>query len=209
MKNSRIVHLNSHTEHTFLNVTNNVHNLFERIKSLKQPAVAMTDHGNMFGAVEFYREAMSHGVKPIIGCEIYVAPTSRFEKKGVDKGAKEYNNHLILLAMNKEGYRNLCKLVSLGYMEGFYYKPRIDKELLKELNGGLIALSACLQGEVSQALSGGNIERAKAAAETYASIFKDRYYVEIQDNKLPEQEKVWGCLSKHQVLVLGKDGQAC
>jgi DNA polymerase III subunit alpha len=133
---------------------------------------------------------MSHGVKPIIGCEIYVAPTSRFEKKGIDKGPKEYNNHLILLAMNREGYRNLCKLVSLGYMEGFYYKPRIDKELLKELNGGLIALSACLQGEVSQALSGGNIERAKAAAESYLSTFNDRYYIEIQDNKLPEQEKV-------------------
>ena len=133
---------------------------------------------------------MSHGIKPIIGCEIYVAPTSRFEKKGVDKGPKEYNNHLILLAMNKEGYRNLCKLVSLGYMEGFYYKPRIDKELLRELNGGLIALSACLQGEVCQALSAGNVEKAKGAAETYASIFTDRYYIEIQDNKLAEQEKL-------------------
>ena len=119
-------------------------------RRMKQPAVAMTDHGNMFGAIEFYREAMSHGIKPIIGCEIYVAPTSRFEKKGVDKGPKEYNNHLILLAMNNEGYRNLCKLVSLGYMEGFYYKPRIDKELLREFNGGLIAFSACLQGEVSR-----------------------------------------------------------
>ena len=150
----------------------------------------MTDHGNMFGAIEFYREAISHGIKPIIGCEIYVAPTSRFEKKGVDKGPKEYNNHLILLAMNNEGYRNLCKLVSLGYMEGFYYKPRIDKELLKEFNGGLIALSACLQGEVSQALNYGNYEKAKAAAEQYASIFGDRYYIEIQDNKLAEQEKV-------------------
>ncbi len=157
---------------------------------MNQPAVAMTDHGNMFGAIEFYREAMSHGIKPIIGCEIYVAPTSRFEKKGVDKGPKEYNNHLILLAMNNEGYRNLCKLVSLGYMEGFYYKPRIDKELLKEFNGGLIALSACLQGEVSQALNYGNYEKAKAAAEQYASIFGDRYYIEIQDNKLAEQEKV-------------------
>jgi len=190
MEHSRFVHLHCHTEYSLLDGANKVDKLFERIKSLKQPAVAMTDHGNMFGAVEFYREAMSHGVKPIIGCEIYVAPTSRFEKKGVDKGPKEYNNHLILLAMNKEGYRNLCKLVSLGYMEGFYYKPRIDKELLKELNGGLIALSACLQGEVSQALSGGNIERAKAAAESYLSMFNDRYYIEIQDNKLPEQEKV-------------------
>src|SRR5256712_913946 len=190
MEHSRFVHLHCHTEYSLLDGANRVDILFARIKSLKQPAVAMTDHGNMFGAVEFYRHAMSHGIKPIIGCEIYVAPASRFERKGVDKGPKEYNNHLILLAMNKEGYRNLCKLVSLGYMEGFYYKPRIDKELLKELNGGLIALSACLQGEVSQALAGGNIERAKAAAESYLSMFDDRYYIEIQDNKLPEQEKV-------------------
>jgi DNA polymerase III subunit alpha len=190
MEHSRFVHLHCHTEYSLLDGANKVDKLFERIKALKQPAVAMTDHGNMFGAVEFYREALSHGIKPIIGCEIYVAPTSRFEKKGVDKGPKEYNNHLILLAMNREGYRNLCKLVSLGYMEGFYYKPRIDKELLRELNGGLIALSACLQGEVSQALSAGNMERARNAAENYAAIFGDRYYIEIQDNKLAEQEKV-------------------
>ena len=190
MEHSRFVHLHCHTEYSLLDGANKIDKMFERIKALKQPAVAMTDHGNMFGAVEFYREAMSQGIKPIIGCEIYVAPTSRFERKGVDKGPREYNNHLILLAMNKEGYRNLCKLVSLGYMEGFYYKPRIDKELLKELNGGLIALSACLQGEVSQALSAGNSEKAKAAAESYLSIFGDRYYIEIQDNKLPEQEKV-------------------
>ncbi|HET7394436.1 MAG TPA: DNA polymerase III subunit alpha, partial [Candidatus Binatia bacterium] len=190
MEHSGFVHLHCHTEYSLLDGANKVEKLFQRIKMLKQPAVAMTDHGNMFGAVEFYREAISHGIKPIIGCEIYVAPTSRFEKKGIDRGPKEYNNHLILLAMNQEGYRNLCKLVSLGYMEGFYYKPRIDKELLKELNGGLIALSACLQGEVSQALSSGNVEKAKTAAESYLSMFGDRYYIEVQDNKLTEQEKV-------------------
>ena len=200
MEHSRFVHLHCHTEYSLLDGANKVDKLFERIKALKQPAVAMTDHGNMFGAVEFYREAMSHGIKPIIGCEIYVAPTSRFEKKGVDKGPKEYNNHLILLAMNKEGYRNLCKLVSLGYMEGFYYKPRIDKDLLRELNSGLIALSACLQGEVSQALNYGVYEKAKAAAETYATIFGDRYYIEIQDNKLAEQEKV-----NRQLVELAKE----
>jgi len=190
MDQSGFVHLHCHTEYSLLDGANKVDKMFGRIHALGQAAVAMTDHGNMFGAIEFYREAHSHGVKPIIGCEIYVAPTSRFERKGVDKGPKEYNNHLILLAMNNQGYRNLCKLVSLGYMEGFYYKPRIDKDLLKELNGGLIALSACLQGEVSQALSYGNHERAKAAVEQYASIFGDRYYIEIQDNKLAEQEKV-------------------
>ena len=190
MEHSRFVHLHCHTEYSLLDGANKVDKLFERIKAHKQPAVAMTDHGNMFGAVEFYREAISHGIKPIIGCEIYVAPASRFERKGVDKGPREYNNHLILLAMNQQGYRNLCKLVTLGYMEGFYYKPRIDKELLQEFNTGLIALSACLQGEVSQALSAGHFEKAKLAAETYASIFGDRYYIEIQDNKLAEQEKV-------------------
>jgi DNA polymerase-3 subunit alpha len=200
MEHSRFVHLHCHTEYSLLDGANKVEKLFERIKAMKQPAVAMTDHGNMFGAVEFYREASSHGIKPIIGCEIYVAPTSRFEKKGVDKGPREYNNHLILLAMNNEGYRNLCKLVSLGYMEGFYYKPRIDKELLRDLNGGLIALSACLQGEVSQALNYGVYEKAKAAAETYASIFGDRYYIEIQDNKLTEQEKV-----NRQLVELAKE----
>jgi DNA polymerase-3 subunit alpha len=200
MEHARFVHLHCHTEYSLLDGANKIDKLFARIKALKQPAVAMTDHGNMFGAVEFYREAMSHGIKPIIGCEIYVAPASRFERKGVDKGPKEYNNHLILLAMNNEGYRNLCKLVSLGYMEGFYYKPRIDKDLLRELNGGLIALSACLQGEVSQALSAGNPEKARVAAETYLSMFGDRYYIEIQDNKLAEQEKV-----NRMLVELAKD----
>ncbi|MGZ8519345.1 MAG: DNA polymerase III subunit alpha [Candidatus Binatia bacterium] len=190
MDQANFVHLHCHTEYSLLDGANKVDKLFERIKGMGQPAVAMTDHGNMFGAIEFYREAKSRGIKPIIGCEIYVAPTSRFDKKGLDKGPKEYNNHLILLAMNNEGYRNLCKLVTLGYTEGFYYKPRIDKELLREFNGGLIALSACLQGEVSSALNYGNYEKAKLAVERYASIFGDRYYIEIQDNKLAEQEKV-------------------
>src|SRR5437870_12019842 len=110
MEHSRFVHLHCHTEYSLLDGANKVDKLFERIKSLKQPAVAMTDHGNMFGAVEFYREAMSHGGQPIIGCAIYVAPTSRLEQKGTDKAPKEYNNHPILLAMNKEGSRNRCKL---------------------------------------------------------------------------------------------------
>src|SRR5258706_3630196 len=170
MEHSRFVHLHCHTEYSLLDGANKVDKMFERIKALKQPAVAMTDHGNMFGAIEFYREAMSHGIKPIIGCEIYVAPTSRFERKGADKGPKEYNNHLILLAMNNEGYRHLCKLVSLGYMEGIYYKPRIDKELLGEFNGGLSALSAGLQGEVSPGRSFGTSENAKMAGESKACI---------------------------------------
>jgi DNA polymerase III subunit alpha len=190
MEHSRFVHLHCHTQYSLLDGANRIEPLLERVRDLKQPAVAMTDHGNLFGAVGFYREAVKHGVKPIIGCEIYVAPTTRFERKGVDKGNKEYNNHLILLAMNREGYRNLCKLVTLGYTEGFYYKPRVDKELLAEHSQGLIALSACLQGEVAAALSAGRPDKAREAAQTYAAIFKDRYYLEIQDNKLAEQERV-------------------
>ena len=200
MEHSRFVHLHCHTQYSLLDGANKIGALLERIKQLKQPAVAMTDHGNMFGAIEFYREAMRQGIKPIIGCEIYVAPASRFERKGVDKGNREYNNHLILLAMNLEGYRNLCKLVTAGYLEGFYYKPRVDKELLREHNRGLIALSACLQGEVAQALSAGQIEKAKSAAESYAAIFGERYYLEVQDNKLPQQEKV-----NRLILEIGKD----
>ena len=200
MEHSRFVHLHCHTQYSLLDGANKVDALLERVKQLKQPAVAMTDHGNMFGAIEFYREAMRQGIKPIIGCEIYVAPASRFERKGVDKGNREYNNHLILLAMNLEGYRNLCKLVTAGYLEGFYYKPRVDKELLREHNRGLIALSACLQGEVAQALSAGQIEKAKSAAESYTAIFGERYYLEVQDNKLPQQEKV-----NRLILEIGKD----
>ena len=200
MEHSRFVHLHCHTQYSLLDGANKIEPLLERVKRLKQPALAMTDHGNMFGAIEFYLAAMRHGIKPIIGCEIYVAPTSRFERKGVDRGNKEYNNHLILLAMNLEGYRNLCKLVTLGFMEGFYYKPRVDKELLKEHNRGLIALSACLQGEVASSLSAGQTNKAKLAAETYASIFQDRYYLEIQDNKIQEQEKV-----NRMIVELGKE----
>jgi DNA polymerase-3 subunit alpha len=149
MEHSRFVHLHCHTEYSLLDGANKVDKLFQRIKSLKQPAVAMTDHGNMFGAIEFYREAMKQGIKPIIGCEIYVAPTSRFEKKGVDKGPKEYNNHLILLAMNREGYRNLCKLVSIGYMEGSITNRESTRICLENSTAGS-SRCACLQGEVCQ-----------------------------------------------------------
>ena len=200
MEHSRFVHLHCHTQYSLLDGANKIEPLFERVRQLKQPALAMTDHGNMFGAIEFYNEAMRHGIKPIIGCEIYVAPGSRLERKGVDKGPKEYNHHLILLAMNMEGYRNLCKLVTLGFMEGFYYRPRVDKELLNQYNKGLIALSACLQGEVAQALSGGQAEKAKNVAEGYAAIFDGRYYLEIQDNKISEQEKI-----NRMLVELAKD----
>src|SRR5690349_19850694 len=200
MEHSRFVHLHCHTQYSLLDGANKVDELVERVKALKQPALAMTDHGNMFGAVEFYLEASKKGIKPIVGCEIYVAPTSRFERKGVDKGNKEYNNHLILLAMNLEGYKNLCKLVTAGFMEGFYYKARIDKEILEQHNRGLVALSASNQREVAYALNAGNVEKAKDAAQSYGRIFANRSYLEIQDSKLPEQGKV-----NRLIVELGKD----
>jgi DNA polymerase III subunit alpha len=185
------VHLHLHTQYSLLDGAIKVNALVPRVRELGMPAVAMTDHGNMFGAIDFYRRAVKEGVQPIIGCEVYVAPGNRREKRPVrgDDYESAGNFHLGLLAMNAEGYRNLCRLVTLGFTEGFYSKPRIDKQLLRELNGGLIALSGCLAGEVNQALQSGSIERARTVMEEYRAIFDDRYYVEIQDNHLPEQDR--------------------
>jgi DNA polymerase-3 subunit alpha len=185
------VHLHLHTQYSLLDGANKIKGLMPRIAAAGMPAVAITDHGNMFGAVEFSREARRHGVKPIIGCEVYVAPRSRHDKVGrSDDFEAGGNYHLILLAMNREGYRNLCRLVTTAYEEGFHYKPRIDKELMRELNGGLIALSGCLRGEISHNLLADQHERARSAAEEYATIFRDRFYVEIQDNRMDIQRKV-------------------
>src|SRR5690606_15437931 len=185
-------HLHLHTQYSLLDGANKISQLIPRVKELGMPAVAMTDHGNMFGAVEFYKTAVAHGVQPIIGCEMYVAPGDRRDKQKVVRGddfETAGNFHLVLLAMNEEGYRNLCRLVTLGYTEGFYYKPRIDKQLLRELNGGLIALSGCLASEVNQAILSGSMDRARSVLSEYRAIFGDRYYVEIQDNHLAEQER--------------------
>ncbi len=200
MSQHNFVHLHCHTQYSLLDGANKIDPLIERAKGLGQPAIAMTDHGNMFGAVEFYRKAVASGIKPILGCEVYVAPGSRYERQGIDRGNKEHNHHLVLLAMNNEGYRNLCKLVTHGFTEGFYYKPRIDKELLREFNAGIIALSGCLSGEMAKALTLGSMEQARKVAEAYREIFDDRYYLEAQDNKLPLQEKV-----NAGILELGKD----
>ncbi|MDX2167231.1 MAG: DNA polymerase III subunit alpha [Deltaproteobacteria bacterium] len=185
-------HLHLHTQYSLLDGANKIAQLVPRVKELGMPAVAMTDHGNMFGAIEFYKTCMAHGVQPIIGCEMYVAPGDRRDKQKVVRGddfETAGNFHLVLLATNQEGYRNLCRLVTLGYTEGFYYKPRIDKALLRELNGGLIALSGCLASEVNQALMSGSMDRARNVLSEYREIFGDRYYVEIQDNHLKEQER--------------------
>jgi DNA polymerase-3 subunit alpha len=200
MSTNSFVHLHCHTQYSLLDGANKIDPLIERAKSLGQPAIAMTDHGNMFGAVEFYRKAVSAGIKPILGCEVYVAPGSRYERQGIDRGNREHNHHLILLAMNNEGYRNLCRLVTYGFTQGFYYKPRIDKELLREHNAGIIALSGCLSGEIAKSLTLGSMDEARKVAEAYQAIFDDRYYLEAQDNKLPLQARV-----NAGIMELGKE----
>lgn len=155
-----------------------------RAKELGMKAIALTDHGVMYGAVDFYKECKKNDIKPIIGCEVYVAPRSRFEKEaGRDSGY----NHLILLAKNKEGYQNLSKLVSLSFVEGFYYKPRIDLEILEKYSEGLICLSACLAGSLSQALIQDDMQKAEEIALWHKRVFKDDYYIEIQHNGLRQQ----------------------
>lgn len=197
MHHSDFVHLHLHTQYSLLDGAIRPEALIAFAKEQKMPAVAVTDHGNLFGAVEFYQKAMAKGIKPIIGCEAYVAPASRTEKTAV-KG--EYAFHLVLLVKNAKGYQNLCKLLTRAYTEGFYYKPRVDKELLREYNEGLIALSACLHGEVAYNLGGGQIEAAEKAALEYKSIFADRrFFLEIQHNGIEEQEVVNG-----RLIELGK-----
>ena len=178
------VHLHMHTEYSLLDGANKITELVTKTKELGMDAVAITDHGNMFGAVELYKECKKQGIKAIIGCEMYVAPRSRYEKEGkVDAEP----NHLVLLAMNNNGYQNLIKLVSISYTEGFYYKPRIDLEILEQYSDDIIALSGCMAGAVARKVIEGDIDGAKEMALEYKSIFKDRYYLEIQDNKYSEQ----------------------
>jgi DNA polymerase III subunit alpha len=184
---SSFVHLHLHTQFSLLDGANQIGPLVQRIKSFNQPAVAMTDHGNMFGAVEFYRKAKETGVKPIIGCEAYMALGSRHAKKDSGLAHNDYY-HLILLARNLTGYQNLIKLVSKGYLEGFYYKPRIDKELLKLHHEGIIALSGCLSGEIPYLIGQKDMDGAMAVAGEFQEIFgRDHFYLEVQANGLDHQ----------------------
>jgi DNA polymerase-3 subunit alpha len=188
MQHAGFVHLHVHTEYSLLDGANKVDKLLALAREHKMPALAITDHGNMFGAIEFYLKAHEYGIKPIIGCELYVASKSRFDKSSSRVSDPAY--HLILLCKNITGYRNLCKLVTAAHFEGFYYRPRIDKELLREHNEGLIALSACLGGEVAGNIIRDNMDAAREAALVYKEIFdNNRYFLELQQNGLPEQEK--------------------
>ena len=180
-------HLHVHTEYSLLDGSAKIKELVQRAKELGMNSIAITDHGAMYGAVEFYKAALEAGIKPIIGCEVYVAEGSRFKKEG--KGGGYY--HLVLLAENNEGYQNLIKLVSYGFTEGFYYKPRVDKELLRKYSEGLIASSACLAGEVPRNILTVSYEKAKEAALEYLEIFGEgNYFLELQDHGMREQKIV-------------------
>ncbi len=191
------VHLHLHTEFSLLDGACRIGALVERVKALGQSAVAITDHGVMYGVVDFYKACRAAGVKPIIGCEVYVAPRTRFDRvHELDAEAR----HLVLLCKNETGYRNLSYMVSMGFVEGFYIKPRIDMELLREHSEGLIALSACLAGEIPRRLRNGDYEGAKAHALEMRRLFgEDSYYLELQDHRLPEQAQVAaGILRLHE-----------
>ncbi|XTR38063.1 DNA polymerase III subunit alpha [Paraclostridium tenue] len=182
------VHLHVHTEYSLLDGFSRVKNLVSRAKELNMSAVAITDHGCMFGAIDFFKVAKKEGIKPIIGCEVYTAPRSMRDK---DPNYDKSQGHLILLAKDTEGYQNLIKLVSKAYVQGFYYKPRVDIDEIRKHSKGIIALSACLAGDVSQALMNRNYDKAKNIALKYKEIFgKDNYYIEIQNHNLPEQKEV-------------------
>ena len=182
-------HLHVHTEFSLLDCSSKIKEITKRAKELGMDSLAITDHGVMYGAIDFYRAALANGIKPIIGCEVYVAPGSRFDKEA-NAGEDRYY-HLILLAENNKGYANLCKIVSKGFVDGFYYKPRVDYEVLREFHEGIICLSACLAGEVQRFLARGDYQAGKEAALRYLDIFgKDNYFLELQDHGILEQKTV-------------------
>jgi len=182
------VHLHVHTQYSLLDGAIRISDLLRRAAEFDMQAVSVTDHGTLFGAVEFYSKAIRAGIKPIIGCEIYVAPRTRFDKTPLDN--KDLS-HLILLAENQDGYRNLCKLATAAQLDGFYYRPRIDKQILRECSRGLIGLSACLHGEIPRCIQQGRLEQAEAAAHEYLKIFgSNNFFLEVQNNGLQEQEQV-------------------
>lgn len=184
---NKFTHLHVHTPYSLLDGFTKIDEMMKKAKNLGMDSIAITDHGNMFGVIEFYKKAKEYGIKPIIGCEVYMAPRNIKNKEQIDRKA----NHLILLAKNNEGYQNLIKLVSIGYIDGFYFKPRIDYNILKKYSRGLIGLSACLAGEVQRFISGGKYIEAKNSALKLQSILGDNnFFLELQDHGIKEQQKV-------------------
>jgi len=199
MKHASFVHLHLHSQYSLLDGAIRLDELFQAAREYRMPAVAVTDHGNVYGAVEFYQKAYKYGIKPIIGCELYVAPASRFDKESARTGETAY--HLTVLVKNADGYRNLTKLTSSAFLEGFYYRPRVDKELLRLHSGGLIAMSACLQGEIPWLLRRGDGEGARRVALEYRDLFgPENFFLEIMENGLPEQKVV-----NEALIALGRD----
>lgn len=191
-------HLHTHTEYSLLDGSNKIKEYVARVKELGMDSAAITDHGVMYGVIDFYRAAKAEGINPILGCEVYVAPGSRFDKEAGSGDNRYY--HLVLLAENNQGYSNLMKIVSKGFVEGYYYKPRVDLEVLQQYHEGIIALSACLAGEVARYLARGMYEDAKVAALRYQKIFgKGNFFLEMQDHGIPEQRMVnQGLLRMHR-----------
>jgi DNA polymerase-3 subunit alpha len=188
LKPSDFVHLHNHTQYSLLDGLTKVPALVDRIKELGMGSVAMTDHGTLSGAIEFYKETSSKNVKPIIGMEAYVAPRAHTDK---DPAKDRQYYHLTMLAMNNAGYQNLMLLATAANLDGFYYRPRIDRELIKKYSDGLIILSGCIGGEVSDGLRQGQYDQAKEAAKWYKQIFGDRYYIELQDHGHPDHPTAW------------------
>ena len=180
-------HLHVHTEYSLLDGCCRIKKLIDKAAELGQKSIAITDHGVMYGCIDFYKYAKEKGVKPIIGCEVYVAPKSRFDKV---KGPDTPYSHLVLLCKNNLGYQNLIKLVSAGFTEGFYMKPRVDRELLEKYSEGLVCLSACLAGEIPKAIMRNDLEVAKETALWYKGVFGEDYYLDMQNHGILEQEKV-------------------
>ncbi|MFA7676646.1 MAG: DNA polymerase III subunit alpha, partial [Candidatus Omnitrophota bacterium] len=189
MEHSDFVHLHVHTQYSLLDGACILERLVDKAVEFKMPALAMTDHGNLFGAIRFYNLCVKKGVKPIIGCEVYVASGSRLSREY--KPGADDNYHLILLAKDEKGYANLVRLVSLAHLEGFYYKPRVDKEILSAYSQGLIASSACLKGEIPSRILADDMQKAYKLTDEYLNIFgKGNFYLEIMENDLPEQKKI-------------------
>ncbi|MCR5160925.1 MAG: PHP domain-containing protein, partial [Lachnospiraceae bacterium] len=187
----RFTHLHVHTEYSLLDGSNKIKEYVARVKELGMDSAAITDHGVMFGVIDFYKEAKANGINPIIGCEVYVAPGSRFDRE-IGKGANDDRYyHLVLLAENNTGYANLMKIVSAGFVDGYYYRPRVDKEILEKYHEGIIATSACLAGEVQRHLVRGFYEEARGAALELERIFgKGNFFLELQDHGIAEQKRI-------------------
>ena len=205
MSHADFVHLHLHTEYSLLDAACRLDKLMEKAHELKFPSIAITDHGVLYGAVDFYKAARDKGIKPIIGCEVYVAPGSRLEKKSTS-GSRDIYNHLVLLAKDEQGYKNLVKLATAAHLEGFYYKPRIDKELLAQHHEGLIALSGCIASEIPEAIIKDDLKKARSSIDWFKQTMgAENFYLELQNHTIAEQAKA----NKHLIPWAKEFGLKC